>query len=136
MPATGKHVWGEWVVDKLPVGNQAGEGRRECSDCHTAETREMYQQADATGVRIIYPEGAYGENDPPELYVTTLVEGERSKYAHLLLEMSEESDGALAAYQISLAGDAQPELPVIVWIPVPNGVSVHENHVMVHVNPS
>ncbi|MBQ7202710.1 MAG: hypothetical protein IJS03_01695 [Eubacterium sp.] len=50
IPSPG-HNWGEWTVTTQPTAKDAGEETRECSKCHTKETRPVA----ALGVNITIP---------------------------------------------------------------------------------
>lgn len=53
IPATG-HAWGDWHETTPPTATQKGEETRECSKCHTTETRDIdpLGQTDISGATV------------------------------------------------------------------------------------
>ena len=135
IPETGAHTWGTWIVTTQPTDNTNGEEQRTCSVCETQETRKLYRQSSAYGVRIEYPEGSLDDEHPPHLVVESLTGASFSQYTQFLQDFKTES--TISAYKISLqkdGEDVQPAGPVTVWFPVPNGFAISIDHVIAHVN--
>ena len=123
VPATG-HSWGEWAVTTPATWLAEGELTRECGLCHITETQAIpvltpdavASDAD-TGVSVSFTDEAYAGE--VSVSVTPVYDGasfeltnsEIGNYRHMLFDIVTTVDG----------DEAQPGVPVLVRIPIPEG---------------